>query len=527
MDKKKLFNLGTQCHKKNDLGTAQEYYNKVLDIDPNHTNALNNLGVIFFNFGENQKAINFYEKAIKINPIYLDAYNNLGVAHKKIGQLQEAKTCFKKAIEIKPDYASAHNSLGDIYRKLGENLKAKTCYDKAIEIMPNNEILYDNLGSVFINLGENQKAISCFKKSIEINPNYVNAYNNLGVTHKKMGQLQKAISFFEKVVEIDSNHLMGYINLGSSFWDMGKNQKAIDFYEKAKTLKIDNPILSYNYGVALISNKQFNRAAEQFRLINYKNSKSFLLACLYRLNHKTAFLKELDNQIKQGESNAIIGNICTGSEIKYGIKKLNPFCDKPLEYVLNSNLEERCNFKDIFIDPIKNVFRKDLISTRKQDSLTNGLQTVGNLFDQKFYFLEKIKNIIHSEIDKYYDHFKESKEGLIKNWPNSYTINAWLVSMKRGGKLDSHMHDFGWLSGSIYINIPPKQKTNSGNLVVCTDNFQQQEIQANVKRKKIIDLKTGSLCLFPSSLYHYTIPFESSEDRIVLAFDVIPNYFDK
>jgi hypothetical protein len=33
---------------------------------------------------------------------------------------------------------------------------------------------------------------------------------------------------------------------------------------------------------------------------------------------------------------------------------------------------------------------------------------------------------------------------------------------------------------------------------------------------------TGSLCLFPASLLHYTIPFESNDDRIVLAFDVKP-----
>ena len=40
--------------------------------------------------------------------------------------------------------------------------------------------------------------------------------------------------------------------------------------------------------------------------------------------------------------------------------------------------------------------------------------------------------------------------------------------------------------------------------------------------KRIIDVVTGSLCLFPSSLHHYTVPFEEKEDRIVLAFDVIP-----
>jgi len=39
--------------------------------------------------------------------------------------------------------------------------------------------------------------------------------------------------------------------------------------------------------------------------------------------------------------------------------------------------------------------------------------------------------------------------------------------------------------------------------------------------EKIINVVTGSLVLFPASLTHYTIPFESEEERIVLAFDVI------
>ncbi|MDC0553543.1 2OG-Fe(II) oxygenase family protein [Candidatus Pseudothioglobus singularis] len=36
-----------------------------------------------------------------------------------------------------------------------------------------------------------------------------------------------------------------------------------------------------------------------------------------------------------------------------------------------------------------------------------------------------------------------------------------------------------------------------------------------------MNVVTGNLVLFPASLTHFTIPFESEEDRIVLAFDVI------
>ena len=93
--------------------------------------------------------------------------------------------------------------------------------------------------------------------------------------------------------------------------------------------------------------------------------------------------------------------------------------------------------------------------------------------------------------------------------------------MKSGGALKPHMHEMGWLSGSIYINVPSKSQSDSGNLVVCIEDeeFIGEEFK---NQKKIIDVVTGSLVLFPASLLHYTIPFESEEERIVLAFDVEP-----
>ena len=71
------------------------------------------------------------------------------------------------------------------------------------------------------------------------------------------------------------------------------------------------------------------------------------------------------------------------------------------------------------------------------------------------------------------------------------------------------------------MNVPSKLQTDSGNLVVCIyDNDNDNE---NEKNKKNIDVVTGSLCLFPSSLIHCTIPFEVEKECIVLAFSVMPN----
>ena len=93
--------------------------------------------------------------------------------------------------------------------------------------------------------------------------------------------------------------------------------------------------------------------------------------------------------------------------------------------------------------------------------------------------------------------------------------------MKSGGELRPHMHENGWLSGAVYINMPDKQETNEGNFVVCVDEDLRTE-NRETDAFQNIDVSTGDLVMFPSSLLHYTIPFTSLEERTVLAFDVRP-----
>ena len=142
------------------------------------------------------------------------------------------------------------------------------------------------------------------------------------------------------------------------------------------------------------------------------------------------------------------------------------------------------------------------------------------MFDLEPDLTQDIQKIIHLEIEKYQLRFKDSTEGLIKNWPTNYSLYGWLISMKSGGELKPHVHENGWLSGSVYINVPEKNKTQNGNLVVCIDDNLTEE---DHNESKSIDVVTGSLCLFPASLLHYTIPFDSQEERVVLAFDVVPS----
>ena len=444
----------------------------------------------------------------------------LALKNQKENNLTDAQKLYHDTLSKDPSNVDAYNNLGIIYKTLGDHLKAIDFFKKALEINPTYVNAYINLASILYLQGKYSDAKNYYEKVIEINPNHLHANNNLGIIFYHYGMLKDAISYYKKTIEIDPNYEKAHNNLGTALHKFGDYEGAISSVEKALKINPNNKSAQYNMAFLLFEIGQFKKAAAYFVSMDFKKSKSYLLNCQFELDEKNNFYEELDRQIRIGEINAMIGSMCLRAEIKYGIVKKNPFCNDPLNYVINKDLKKIYDFENIFVKTAKQIFNDDTTLFRNQDLITNGVQTAGNLFLQKNNYIDKIKEIIHLEIENYKINYKNSEEGFLKKFPAEYTLNGWLIKMKNGGKIKAHIHENGWLSGSIYINVPPKIKTNSGNLVVSTES--EKSMTGDPKNKKILDIFTGSICLFPASLLHYTIPFEAKEERIVLAFDVDP-----
>ena len=63
---KETFDLAVQNHQKNNFQVAENLYKEILKTNPNHAEAHNNLGIIFKELGELQKAVDCYQKVIQI-----------------------------------------------------------------------------------------------------------------------------------------------------------------------------------------------------------------------------------------------------------------------------------------------------------------------------------------------------------------------------------------------------------------------------------------------------------------------------
>ncbi len=89
---KEIFTSAIQNHKKKNFKISENLYNEILNIDPNHVLAHNNLGLVFAQSGELQKAISYYEKALVLDP-------NKEIFNSNYGELLLSLNQHKKGLE--------------------------------------------------------------------------------------------------------------------------------------------------------------------------------------------------------------------------------------------------------------------------------------------------------------------------------------------------------------------------------------------------------------------------------------------
>jgi hypothetical protein len=74
----------------------------------------------------------------------------------------------------------------------------------------------------------------------------------------------------------------------------------------------------------------------------------------------------------------------------------------------------------------------------------------------------------------------------------------------------------------VYLALPKqKESPHEGSIEFSTDGDEYPREHENFP-SKVIDPSVGDIVLFPSSLFHRTIPFSSDEDRVCVAFDLKP-----
>ena len=99
---------------------------------------------------------------------------------------------------------------------------------------------------------------------------------------------------------------------------------------------------------------------------------------------------------------------------------------------------------------------------------------------------------------------------------------AWSVRLRPGGFHLDHMHHEGWISSAFYVETPDgamDRESREGWLRLGRPPFRTVP---ELPVERFVRPKPGRLVLFPSYMWHGTVPFQTQERRTTIAFDVVP-----
>ena len=367
-----------------------------------------------------------------------------------------------------------------------------------------------------------EAALKIYEDLLRLNPGNFLLSTNLGNLYMAIGKISKAIDCFEVAFKKEPNHVSNLEALAIAYQDTGRNKEAIDCFKKVLALDEGKESARYHLARMLVRLNYYSEAIEHFDKTNYGLSKSHLLECLYYLGDKDKFYEHYRELINRKIINPLMASIGSHASIRFNISnKENPFCSDPFNYIKKQNITDNNELNDDLISSILEFHKSGESDPKSQPLLSNGKQSSGNIFLNQRDDIQLLKKILENKVKNYLKEFSTSNEGFIINWPKNFKIYGWLVSINSGGKLSAHIHKEGWLSGSLYFKMPSKKTKNEGNIVFSLDGA-NYPTDGKKFDKKSVDVNKGDLVLFPSSLFHHTIPFKSNEERVTFAFDIIP-----
>lgn len=206
----KLLDMAVRFHEQGNLSEAETIYRSILREDFEYADAWHLLGVVAFQAGHRDAAIELITEAISIDPEERFYHNNLGNVHWQRGELQEAEKSYRQALRIQPDYIEAHYNLATVLRNQDRLADAVDSYRTVLRLKPDDFEALNDLGATLRQLGDLESAIEIYQKAVRLQPKAADIRANLGLAFEQQENMDAAIACYEKAVEIDPRHIRAY-----------------------------------------------------------------------------------------------------------------------------------------------------------------------------------------------------------------------------------------------------------------------------------------------------------------------------
>ena len=194
------FRQALALQQERNLDAAERLYREILAAAPDHFDALHMLGVVHYQCGRWQAAVESIGKAIEQQPEVAAAHLNLGPPLQKLRRYEEALASYDRALLLQPDYANALLNRGNVLQDLHRNAEALASYDRVLALAPDYaEALY-NRGNALLDDERLDAALASYDSALALKAGYPQALYNRGIALQDLKRPDDAARSFAQLL---------------------------------------------------------------------------------------------------------------------------------------------------------------------------------------------------------------------------------------------------------------------------------------------------------------------------------------
>lgn len=536
-----------------------------LRMAPKQPEVHNNLANCYRRQGNPERAVEHYRQAIELAPQYLDAHRNLAIVLLDMQDLNAAREVIEKAGDFAPRDAGLHHLSGLIKREQGDYPGAIEAYQTALRLNPSDDATRHNLGVALRLSNQPARALECHQGLLDKGMSNFELLHNVANAHADLGQLDQAIDYYRKVLGLNPDYVDAHRNLAGLLWTMGDQDGFLESFERHFAQRTPAPEMLLAYVEILLSVGRAEQAIQflsrheltesrdprfcdflgraHFELVNLAESQRYqTLACelapdeiAYKLALAITLL--VANRIDQAAT-LLEQIISVEPANQSALAHLDLACrmlGKPriagyndyFAYVRAYDLPVPAGCTDITEFNRKlNDFLTSVHTSKHHpfhQTLRGGTQTQGNLFGLDSPEISQLVAGLRSCIGQYIEALS-ALDNPLDGFENTRRFDfsaSWSVRLKSEGFHTMHIHPMSRISSVYYVEVPDTitQQDMAGWLKFGEPNL---VLPFELSAEHVVMPKAGKLILFPSYMWHGTIPFESVQSRTTVAFDVVP-----
>lgn len=483
--------------------------------------------------GRLEEAVAAYRRASAQAPRNHGILCNLGIALKQSGRINDAIAAYRKALDLAPDFADAHYNLGIVLEMAGRGGEAEQVYRRAIALKPAFPAALANLANTLKRSGRLDEAEACYRDAIALKPDHYGALSNLGGTLGELGRFEEGVEICREALAIKPDFVAALCHLSLSLTALGRLDEAAATAKRALDLEPHNPqTLTCVANTARKSgNLEQGLAACQDVIARYPDlASAYCLAADLQLEHSDAesALAACEACLARHpahiEALALKATALTALGRQVDLRRLTN-CDRLIQAKQWDKTPDHPDLKSFNRALARHILDHPTLRYEPQGNATRQGRHSAELLIEPKGPIAQLEQMICSAVEDYgRTRLPDSSHPFLARPPQSWILTVWAVVLERQGFQIPHIHASGWLSGVYYVTLPDliqDEAAQQAGWIEFGRPFLRHATDAEPE-VKLFQPREGLMLLFPSYFLHRTLPFESNQTRISIAFDVMP-----